>query len=278
MKVYLLQALNADKYTVNRHALSISKALYRLTYYGSSLTDALLRDSANRFFTLSDMGTGEPKLFWIYSGAYRCKEVSAERQFLIEISAHFDKVSQKAYQLALRRGEEVVLKFPEEIIATARKYSNSSLIAAALPSNLIDAEVWNCLGTTVLNLDPNHGIESLNQAADFYTAAKCFARGSRNPDQKYCFNYIKCRSEIVKVSGKGPTDFFVRDTLYYLDRREASHFNFHQECLDPFFEVLKIHWHTVSQDNRVRALNLIERRRWIKKSCPAANDLISRRA
>jgi predicted MPP superfamily phosphohydrolase len=273
LKTYILEALNADQYAVKRHALPISRTIYRLHYYGGSLDDDLLRDCAKKFFKITDMGVDEPKLFWIYGGAYRCKEVAAEREFLAEISTHFEKIAPKAYQLALRRGEEVVLTFPEEIIATARKYCGLSIIAAALPSNLIDAEVWNCLGTTVLNLDPARGADSLKQAADFYTAAKCFARGSRANDQKYCFNYIRCKSEITKIERKCPPDYFVRDTLYYLDRPEAAQFNFHNECLEPFFEVLKIHWHSVSEDARTRAVTLIDRRQWIRRSCPTANEL-----
>ena len=195
--------------------------------------------------------------------------------FINEIAEYFLSASPKIYQLALRRGEEVVLTFPEEVISSARRNSSGSIIAAALQGNLTDAEVWNCLGTTVLNLDGETSVLSLRQASNFYTAAKCFARDSRNFDQKYCFNFIRCNATMLALSGECPSDFFVRDTAFYLGRSDAALFNFHSECLTPFFELVRKFWSSISPETRAHVVNVIHGRRWVHKSCQAARDILA---
>lgn len=275
LKGYLSRALEADTYSLMRNAIHISKGLYYWHSYGPPTDMTQVRDCEEKFASLTKIGISEPKLFWIYYAAAQFKERPHEKQFINELSKYFDLISRKNYQLALRRGEDVVLQFPDVIVDSIKRNMKNSLIAAVLSNELTSAEVWNVLGTTVFNSRGENDAHSLEQAAYFYTAAKCFARGNKEYDQKYCYNYIRCKAMACYLRSEPPDEFFVRDTVFYLRRPDAALFAFHKDCLTPFFDLVSLHWTSLSKETRSHIQDLARRKRWVKKSCQSACDVLN---
>lgn len=275
LKAYLSRALEADRYSLLRNAIYIGKGLYYWHNYGLSTDAAQVRECEETFARATNIGTSQPRLFWIYYAAAQFKERPHEQRFINELSDYFEHISHKNYQLALRQGEDVVLQFPDVVVDSARRNAETSLIAAVLSNELTNAEVWNVLGTTVFNNRAEKETRSLEQAANFYTAAKCFARSNREYDQKYCYNYIRCKAMICDLKKQPPDDFFVRDTAFYLRRSDAALFAYHKECLTPFFDLVRRYWSKVSKETRSHIQGIIRDKHWVKKSCQSTRDILT---
>lgn len=161
LKAYLSRALEADRYSLLRNAIHIAKGLYYWHNYGLPTDAAQVRECEEKFARLTKIGTSQPRLFWIYYAAAQFKERPHEQCFINELSDYFDHISHKNYQLALRKGEDVVLQFPDVVVDSAKRNAESSFIAAVLSNELTNAEVWNVLGTTVFNNRAEKDIHSL---------------------------------------------------------------------------------------------------------------------
>ena len=118
-------------------------------------------------------------------------------------------------------------------------------------------------------------ISFLKQAVNFYTAAKCFARNSKDYDQKYCYNYIRCKSMIFLHDKKPPDDSFVRDTIFYLNRPEAEMFAFKKECLIPFFNIVNNFFNELTYETRAHVKDLVQMKRWVRRSCEFAVAILT---
>jgi len=274
LKAYLIRALEADRYSLLRNAIHIARGLYYWHNYGPPIDESQVREYEEKFARLMEIGTTQPRLFWIYYAAAQFKERPHEQSFVNQLSGYFEHISNKNYQLALRKEEDVVLQFPDCVVDSAKRNAKNSLIAAVLCNELTNAEVWNVLGTTVFNNRTEKATHTLEQAANFYTAAKCFARSNKEYDQKYCYNYIRCNAMIFDLKMQPPDAFFVRDTAFYLRRPDAALFAFHKDCLKPFFDLVKRYWNKLSKETQLHVQDSIRFRPWVKASCQSAQDIL----
>ena len=152
--------------------------------------------------------------------------------------------------------------------------SRGSLFAAVLTAELTNPELWNVIGTTIFNTRGESDIPSLKMAAHFYSFAKCFARSRRDYDQKYCYNYIRSKALIYKALGSVPDEFYVRDVAYYLNRPESLLFAYKKDCAGQYFDLLRTHWDSISNEWREFIGNELLRFPWIRRELNDRNLLV----
>ncbi len=208
---YLKYAIEADKYSILRNAKDFGEAIYYCFYYGDPSVQPEMTTLAERFAKLFDIGSDEAKLHWAYFAGIKYDFNNIEGKFLKQLGEHTAYVTRKIQQLALKRGEEVSVIFPDTIITLTRQFAERrSLFAEVLSSDIINPDIWNIMGTTLFNNANGREAEQLTVAADFYSFAKCFTRNRKDYDQKYCYNYIRCASLAHKYKAHMPNSFFVR--------------------------------------------------------------------
>ena len=126
-------------------------------------------------------------------------------------------------------------------------------------------EYWNLIATTVFNIGYPNKTKSYGISSMFYSIAKCFAREQKNNDQKFSFNYIRAQSLYYLTSNQCPSDFFVRDTSYYINRPNNQFFSFKNTCCEPFFELLREHYSEIPKDiDGLYRNQILPKRQWIK--------------
>ena len=74
---------------------------------------------------------------------------------------------------------------------------------------------------------------------------------------------------------KPPDDFFVRDTIFYLNRPEAEMFAFKKECLIPFFNIVNNFFNELTYETRAHVKDLVQMKRWVRRSCEFAVAILT---
>lgn len=248
---YVTPACKADRYSIMRNARYVFEALYSCYFYGTqSERDEAIR-IAKDIAKLADVGKSEPRLHWAYYAGIKYESDPTEQAFLKELGASCSKVSRKVHQLALKLGEEVSVIFPDEVISIAQEFSvKKSLFAQTLLYDMNNPDLWNIMGTTLMNSKVHGRHLALNIAGCCYSFAKCFARTRKDYDQKYCYNYIRCTSLEHELNCTTPSDFYFRDVWFYLSRKSAALFSFKEECTMSFFRLLQSNWDNLSEETR----------------------------
>jgi hypothetical protein len=251
IKVYVTLALQADEYSVMRNARDLAHSLYACYYYGAVnereeieiLADKLAKIT---IFTNSNELKLNPKLHWAYYSGIKWKYSPIDCDFINKL--YEVKLPRKANQLKYREDESFRIsesaKFTYEMKSIIDCYQKKkSILALSLAKNLNIPDVWNIVGTIIFD-NKTTDSESLNlrQAAHFYKLAKCFAdENSKYQDQKYWFNYIRCRGLSINLDGFSPVDdeFYIVDTSRYLRQPSSLIFRYKEDCVKPYLELLE---------------------------------------
>jgi hypothetical protein len=275
LSMLLGQSSAADNYSILRYARDISAALYTLKYYGEKKEFAQASMLLTQLVKHSDATAIEmqPRLHWAYVGGIKYDDSLQEKAFinsLIAATYTLDAISHKLSKLALRRGEDIPARMSDGIIQLIEIYAKQgSLSAAALQEDLKNTETWNIIATTAFNHTNRHDSKKLQGIASLYSVAKCFARERKQDDQKYCYNYIRCRS--LGLLHDQPVDIggFTFDTCYYLSRLTSTFFAFKEECIQPFIELISVQKNNFLTDDRKKIGFILGKVYWLRKNYSA---------
>ncbi|MBM3333537.1 hypothetical protein FJY63_02640, partial [Candidatus Sumerlaeota bacterium] len=245
LRKYAENALGADLYWVMRNSNSIAQCIYWCFYYdrpGRSATDDQLADRLAEVTNIAAEGE-VPKLHWAYYAGVKYTTRAIEKEFLDALW--------NAPVLVPIEHDPTGVSFPDSVLDCVRCYSQGgSLYAKVLRESLSNPEAWNTIATTLYNNRSDAAALSLHKAARFYSFARCLARGSKRYDQKYWYNYIRCKAAAHTLSGDPPPQSYFEEVADYLVRPEASLFalKFRKECTQPYL-VLYREWHSrISED------------------------------
>ena len=266
MRKYVVKGLQADKYSILMNAKDIAQCLYSCYYYGECNNRVEIDRFADSLAKATEVGVSKPKLHWAYYAGIKYQKRTIDREFLNELWNCSKNMTKKIHQLSLKKGAETGIIFPDTIIKNIKSYTlRDSLFAAVLSNDLTNPEVWNIIGTTVFNNRGENDLLSLEMAAHFYSFAKCFVRTRKDYDQKYCYNYIRCKALAYKTSGSPPEEFYIRDVVFYLKKPEASFFSYRKECIEPYIDILKTQWDNISDETRKFISESLLQIGWIQK-------------
>ena len=265
IKAYIEKALLADEYSIIRNARDIARCLYLLRNYSHNIDLNHLSQLEKKFCEITKIGTSTPKFFWIYYATRQLSNMPKEYNFIYELGNYLEHINRKAYQLKLKYGEVFSLTLSDDVIKFIRDNKEKSIIAAVLNIDLTYAEAWNHLGTAVFDNGKINRIQSFKIASIFYTVAKCFSREKREYDMKYCYNYIRCKSNYYLESAEKVEAFFIHDTLYYLMQPKTKIFLYRSECVVDFFRLLNRDWNYFDDNMRQKIKEIIDKVSWLKK-------------
>lgn len=133
-----------------------------------------------------------------------------------------------------------------------------------MKENINTADAWNIIGTTLFDNSLGKDSLQLRQAAYFYALAKCFARETELYDQKYCFNYIRCKGLSLQLDGFPPDNFYAVDTARYLCTEKASRFGYKEECINSYLNLLQDYWSKLASNSQQEVGKLLNVW-WIQK-------------
>ena len=266
MMEYLSRGLEADQYSVARNAKDAAKCLYWCSYYGPSDRRNEVENLMTKLAETTGIGQGMPRFHWAYYAGMHYQDRPIEKSFLNDLWTELSQTTRKADQLALRRDETFSVTFSTAVLDLVRNYCQQGSLFAMLLSTdeLRNPELWNVLGTTVFNNRREDDHMSAMQASRFYSFAKCFSRTRNGHDQKYCYNYIRCRSLAYEVAGMQPDDFYVLDVCRYLSKAEASQFRFKEEATGPYFDSLQMWWENIPDEIRLFIVTKASDVWWVK--------------
>ncbi len=254
---YIQESLEADNYSIIRSAKDIAWGLYTCYYYGETTMRQdieFLLDYLADITAINDKNHS-PKLHWAYYAGIKWNNRPQEQEFINKLFGK--RLNGKVEQLKLRKNEKLdVAQFSTDMLDIINKYgsyqenSDNSIFAIVLRCNLNNPEVWNIIGTTIYNNRGKDDVSALWQAAYFYSLAKCFARHQKDYDQKYCYNYIRCKAMAFKQINHKPDEFYIIDTVRYLKTSQAEFFSYKKDCLTGFFELVQQYWNQMQEDIR----------------------------
>lgn len=266
VRKYVAKGMQANEYSVLRNARHIAQCLYSCYYYGELSNRAEVEDFADLLAGKTNIGKSVPRLHWAYYAGIKYPGRKVERDFLDDLWKDSKTMTRKIYQLALRLDEKVEVIFPDSVLTLIRSHvSYGCLFAKILHEELTNPEVWNLFGTTVFNNLAESDADSLEKAAHFYAFAKLFVRKRKDYDQKYCYNYIRCKALAYKAAGLQPEDFYIRDTAFYLRRPGSWSFAYKQDCAGHYFDLLKTWWDSLSDERRKFVGQELSQVDWIRK-------------
>jgi hypothetical protein len=272
VRKYVAKGIQANEYSMLRNARHIAQCLYSCFYYGEANNRAEAEDFADLLAAKTKIGKTVPRLHWAYYAGIKYPSSEAERNFLDELWYESKTINPKIYQLALRRDETVEVVFPDSVLKLIRFHmSCGCLFAKILGEELTNPEVWNIFGTTVFNNLNEDDVISLEKSAHFYAFAKYFVRKRKDYDQKYCYNYIRCKALTYKASHLQPEDFYIRDTSFYLGRPGSRFFAYKKDCAGHFFDLLKTWWDSIPDKWRKFVTEELSQVDWIQKELHARN-------
>jgi hypothetical protein len=265
MLKYVERALNADQYNLVRSAKGIAKSLYSAFYYGDPSLHDKVKQWAVVLADATTVGVGVPKQHWAYYAGIMYESRQIEQTFVAELSDELEQITRKIHQLKLRREETVSIVFSSDVVRIIVSYdSQGSLFAKTLRSDLSSPETWNLLATTVFNCRVDEDSAALMQAACGYSLAKCMARSLKVHDQKYCYNFIRCRSLEQLVTPSIPVEFFFRDVAAYLTLRASALFSYKTECVEPYLRLLLRDWGKLPDETKQRIIDDISQVTWLR--------------
>ena len=268
VKAYIKKALLADDYSIIRNAKHIARCLYSLRHYTHDIDLTYLSQLEKKFYEVTRIGISTPKFFWIYYATGQLNTMKKEYNFVHKLGNALEEITHKAYQLKLKHNETFSLTLSDNIINFIQKSKEESIVAAVLNINLTNAETWNQLGTAVFDNRQDNEQQSFKIACNFYTAAKCFARENREYDAKYCFNYIRCKSNYYLKSREKAESFFIHDTLHYLRQPITQSFFYGPDCVIDFFEVINRDWNDLGSQLHQKIEDTVNKVSWLKKLNP----------
>lgn len=254
---YIEESLEAEYYSIIRNAKNIAYGLYSCYYYGETTRrqdiEFLLDYLAD--ITAINNKNHSPKMHWAYYAGIKWNNRPQEQEFINQLFGKRRKG--KVEQLKLRKNEKLdVAEFTTDMLDIINKYgscqenSDNSIFAIVLRCNLNNPEIWNIIGTTIYNNREKDDVSALWKAAYFYSLAKCFARHQKDYDQKYCYNYIRCKAIAFKQINYQPDDFYIIDTVRYLKTSQAEFFSYKKDCVTEFFELVQQYWNQMQEETR----------------------------
>jgi len=275
MEECIKKAIKADTYEIMMSAGDLMYTLFACYHYGEQTATSKkdLEIMADEIAKITEIGKGNPKIYWVYYAGLKYINSEVEKQFIEELWKILKCSSKKFTQLALRKNEKVQVTFPDHIIKIIKKYSGKgSLFAATASDELNNPELWNSFATIVFIHTSKDDIDTLNMISYFYSFAKCFARTRRDFDQKYCYNYIRCTALSYLASGLTPDDFYIRDTVFYLSKPTSTYFAFKEECTEPYFDLMAKHWDNIDMDMRHTVIeSLFKKVKWARRELQNRN-------
>lgn len=260
IKEYVERALQSDDYSIIRNAKDLAWGLYSCYYYGDPNSRKVIEELADKLGQVTGITTStksSPKLHWAYYSGIKFQDCAIDQNFIDEL--YKIKLPGKAYQLKLKNDEEFNISgFTTNMLNKINFYRDKgSILAAALRENINISDMWNIIGTILFDNRSDRSSLRLKQAAHFYSLSKCFARESNLYDQKYCFNYIRCRGLSLQLDGLPPDNFYVVDTARYLKLKSSSMFGYKEDCISPYLSLLQDHWNTLHLDTQEEVAKLL---------------------
>jgi hypothetical protein len=271
MRAYLPKALQSDEYSIQRSAKDIGRLLFSCYYYGKQDDRNAIVQLGREFAERTKVGKGVPKFHWAYFAGTIYGTSPVEREFVSDLfQTARRKVNPKVYKLSGSGIDDDALEIPDEIVRVIKIHSErNSFFAQALGKYLNSSELWNLIGTTVMENALTSDTRSLEKAALFYSFAKCFARSFRDYDQKFCYNYIYVRGHYFNLTKKVRDNSFIsfiRDTINYLaGRPDSKFFSFKEERVEPFINALSTSFETIDPDLQKLVREKLLGIDWIKK-------------
>jgi len=263
----LEQALKAEEYDLLRNAREIGHALYFCAYYGESLdVRARGRYLMIRLGEETRVGTGSAKIHWAYFACVMFSELPQERIFLRTL---FESTNSNYSHVDLLGKPEQLSSaaFSSAALKAVEAFQGRSLLAATLCANLISAEIWNTLGTTImLHRNSDSDIEATAMATLFYACARCFVRERKEIDLKYAYNFIKASCLEISARNDSIKAAAAIDICRYITSHVASRFAHKTECCEPYFSLLDQSWDSFPAELQSELLKRLLMRPWIKES------------
>ncbi|HPQ70408.1 MAG TPA: hypothetical protein PKW95_14865 [bacterium] len=246
---YLQKAMLADPYSIVRNARGIAEAMYKLYYYYPPAKKKCL-ELLSKFQKITKIGSSlTPKLFWAIA---TCIDISEkDRDFINQFCFLLDMIDLKFLRIVLKKGEHFGFEFNDLQLSNIQHYSSKgSVLARAVLQDITSPEIWNLIGTTLINLinDVNDA-QSYLHASYFYSMAKCFAKDKGCHDQKYSYNFIRAHANYYQKMDLVPDGRFIRQVTYFLAGRDISHFHYKEECIMPFLDICNRYWDQIRLDN-----------------------------
>jgi hypothetical protein len=266
IREYVPKALTADEYSLLRSSVDIGRSIFTAYYYGSDEDRQAAKGWGQQWSAATEIGKNEPRLSWAYYGGIQYEMRPIEREFIRALIGTTRGLNRKVYQLTLRANEEFFVQFTDEMLTTIRDFHDrGSLFAGTLTNYMNDAEVWNIMATTVFNNKKAMDAQSLDAAATLYSFAKCFARSGRDYDQKYCYNYIRCKALFFETSKRLPDPFYLNQVAFYISRSSSALFTYKEECVTPYMHLVSLNWGELSAELKTALSVAFARVEWLKR-------------
>jgi hypothetical protein len=164
------KALDSPDYEIMLSAHSLWRILYRLVRYTEEGLKGSVSDIIQKAKGRTHPGEGRPRVFWAYEGAIDIKSAdNVESDCVTELSrmlrSSIDEYSDKVGKSLTRSAI-----FRSGIMALLKEWAKKgALIACALKEFPRSAEIWNLLGTALLDTQGEVKTEeSLECSAEFY--------------------------------------------------------------------------------------------------------------
>ena len=261
---YIREASFASTYDKIRNARHITYSLYAIYYYSGSERRAEAEKLCAQLSTEFSIAGQRLGHHWIYIAGMKFPNSALEMRFAAEFGIACLKLERHLLKLSSKGVTDTSVAFSDEMLAILEQYrERGSVFANTILQDIQEPEFWNVLATTVYNNRPQGRSKALAMASYFYAIAKSFARQRKLDDQKFCYNYIRCRSLDLLEYGGSPASFLV-DTSYYLALPTSEFFAYRMECLSPFMKLLGRSWPRLQDDDRTRIKKSLLRVEWLR--------------
>jgi hypothetical protein len=266
LSTYTSRAITAEPHDVIRNAKHICSALYTLYHYPQTIeSTSAVSAAANKVFEVFTLHNVTPGLHWAYLAGIRFDKLLIEKKFVVELGMDIIKTANQISDLLTREEADLSLVISSDTLDIISSYRmQGSLFATALMQDLQDPEIWNLAATTVFNKRPDNSALALAIAAQLYAIAKCCAHHRKLDEQKYSYNFIRCRASSLLISKQLPGPFLL-NTAAYLTRSNSEFFAYKEECLVPFFDLLDESEYILSREDITEIRMLLERVHWLQR-------------
>lgn len=255
------KALESTEYEVLRSSISIWHLLYLLDRYSQNEQKEIITTLINKTRDRTNPGVKGSFVSWAYAGAISVRIAGdIETQFLCVLAEKLIKNSNKGivYEKA---------RFSSEVIELIRQWAQkNSLLALALREDTLNPEIWNLLGTSLLDFHSDEiPLENIKKSIEFYRLAFWLSKEKpslQNP--KFGYHFIERISELYSRQNTLPTESDLYICIQFYKSNVSQAFHYKEERSKIFFELIEKNWNSLSLKIQTELLQLLKIR-WIKK-------------
>jgi len=236
---YIVKAMEADTYSILQNRVYIGRILYQLYYYGEQENKDNISNIYDNYAKITKIGEAYQGIHWAYYAGCKYQEKSEEKRFIAELYDNREGIDENIYKLSYEYKFKSGIVFPDKYINIIKKYvDEGSLFASVMKSSLNSPEIWNIIATTIYDNIAKTDQSDYEMAAFYYSFAKAMARSLRENDQKYCYNYIRCKANSYKRNKRCPEKEYIDETIKYIKNYKATLFKYKEECLNEFYNII----------------------------------------